>query len=208
MTGATGMRRLLAALALQAPRAAPSLLGTRLVCRRDGVEVAVRIVEVEAYTRHDPASHTFRGRTPRNATMFGPPGHLYVYRSHGIHLCANVVCGPEGDASALLVRGGQVTAGRGVAVQRRAGRDGDDWLAAGPGRLAQALGLQAGDDGVSLRGGGDVWLLPGSPGPQRVRTGPRVGVTQAPDVPWRFWLDGAAGVSRYRRSPRADPRPT
>ncbi len=189
---------------------APRLLGARLAVVRDGRTVAVRIVEVEAYDQDDPASHTFRGRTSRNAVMFGPPGHLYVYRSHGIHLCANIACEPAGRGAAVLVRGGVVTAGRSTAVDRRGGRDADAWLAAGPGRLTQALGVRATDDGAWLLGDGPVRLevaSPPSPWPGGViRRGPRVGVTQAPDRAWRFWLDGVVGVSSYRRSPRApDP---
>lgn len=210
MTVSSDRADLAAALAAPAPEAGRSLLGCLLVSHRAGVRVAVRIVEVEAYTRDDPASHTFHGPTARNATMFGPPGHLYVYVSHGIHRCANVVCGPDGEGSALLVRGGEVVAGRSVAVQRRGGRDGDDWLAAGPGRLAQALDLRVADDGVALvgegAGEGVVHLLPGPAPVEDVHRGPRVGVSRAADVPWRFWLAGARGVSRYRRSPRApDP---
>ncbi|WP_238445555.1 DNA-3-methyladenine glycosylase, partial [Salsipaludibacter albus] len=108
---------------------APRLLGMELSVAHDEAPVTVRIEEVEAYDRDDPASHTFRGPTARNRVMFGPPGHLYVYRSHGIHLCANVVCGPDGHGAAVLLRGGVVVAGRALAVARRAGRDGDGWLA-------------------------------------------------------------------------------
>lgn len=182
---------------------APALLGRRLVIDRDGQRVGVRIVEVEAYDQDDPASHTFGGRTARNAVMFGPPGHLYVYRSHGIHLCANVVCGPAGRGEAVLLRGAIVDEGREVAVTRRRGRDGDHWLAAGPGRLCQAVGMRAGDDSVDLLAGDDVRLEPGEWPTGPVVTGPRVGVTRAPDRPWRFWIEGSPGVSAYRRSPRA-----
>lgn len=193
---------------------APTVLGTRLAVSHDAHEVVVRIEEVEAYDQDDPASHAYGGPTGRNRVMFGPPGHLYVYRSHGIHLCANVVCGPEGHGAAVLLRGGTVVAGRETAVARRGGRDGDAWLAAGPGRLAQALGLRADDDSAWLLGEGRVRLLDRpepvaaseagwSTGPVQVVSGPRVGVTRAPDRPWRFWLRGAPGVSTYRRSPRA-----
>lgn len=186
-----------------ADEVAPRLLGMRLAVEHDGVAVAVRIEEVEAYDRDDPASHTFRGPTDRNRVMFGPAGHLYVYRSHGIHLCANVVCGADGHGAAVLLRGGTVVVGRDAAIRRRGGRDGDAWLAAGPGRLCQALGMLPEDDGRWLLGERSV-RLQGRPGPHgEVRVGPRVGVTQAAERSWRFWLAGAAGVSTYRRSPRA-----
>lgn len=194
------------ALAGPATEAAEALLGCTIVSDRDGTRVAVRLVEVEAYTPDDPASHTFRGRTPRNAAMFGAPGDLYVYRSHGIHLCANVVCGPVGHGAAVLLRGGVVVAGRETAVARRGGRDGDDWLAAGPGRLTQALGLRFDDDGRGLLGEGLVRLAGQGVPTGPVRRGPRVGVSSAADVARRFWLAGSPGVSAYRRSPWA-PRP-
>lgn len=194
-------------LAGPSAQVAPLLLGTHLTCERDGATVTVRVTEVEAYAEHDPASHTFRGPTTRNRIMFAEPGHAYVYRSHGIHACLNVVCGPAGTGAAVLVRGGEVVAGRDVATARRGGRGGDAWLAAGPGRLCQALGVTLDDDGAWLLGEGHLRLEPPpEPETRPVRRGPRVGVSQAADVHWRFWLEGAPGVSRYRRSPRA-PRP-
>lgn len=205
MTAGEGSTDLAAVLAGSAADAAAGLLGSHLTCDHDDRPVTVRIEEVEAYDEDDPASHTFGGPTPRNRVMFGPAGHLYVYRSHGIHLCANVVCGPPGHGAAVLVRGGTVVAGRPVAVARRSGRDGDRWLAAGPGRLCQALGIRADDDGAALLADGPVRLEPGRTVADAVVVGPRVGVSRAPDRAWRFWLDGARGVSTYRRSPRADP---
>lgn len=205
MTAGRGRTDLAELLAGSAADAAAGLLGCHLTCDHDDRRVTVRIEEVEAYDQDDPASHTFRGPTPRTRVMFGPAGHLYVYRSHGIHLCANVVCGPVGRGAAVLVRGGTVVTGREVAVERRSGRDGDGWLAAGPGRLCQALGIRPGDDGVALLGNGPVRLNGGMAVPEPVMVGPRVGVSRAADRAWRFWLDGARGVSTYRRSPRADP---
>jgi DNA-3-methyladenine glycosylase len=180
-------------------QAAPLLLGAVL---RLG-PVAVRLVEVEAYDGpHDPASHAYRGRTDRNAVMFGPPGHLYVYFSYGMHWAANVVCGPDGTASGVLLRAGEVVDGLDVARSRR-GRAGDRDLARGPGRLTQALGLSAEHKGSYLFDGGPVTLtLPDQPLPA-VSSGPRVGVSAAADRPWRFWETGSAYVSAYRRHPRA-----
>ena len=188
-------------LAAPADRVAPLLLGAVL---RHG-EVAVRITEVEAYTGlSDPASHAFRGRTPRTEVMFGPPGHLYLYFSYGMHWAANVVCGPDGTASACLLRSGQVVEGAELARGRRHGAPDRD-LARGPGRLTQALGLGPEHRGLDLFGGGPVRLEPGTAGAEEleVATGPRVGVSQAADVPWRFWVAGDRYVSAYKRSPRA-----
>lgn len=198
---------LAAVLAQPAPIAAPGLLGATLVHVVDGRRVEVLITEVEAYDQDDPASHTFRGPTPRTATMFGPPGHLYAYRSHGIHVCANVVCAPTGRGAAVLLRGGVVTAGRTHAIERRGGRAGDDWLAAGPGRLCAALGITLDDDGADLLGAAHPRLVQptGGAAPASIASGPRVGVTAAPDRPWRWWIERAPGVSAYRRSPRAAP---
>lgn len=171
---------------------APRLLGA--VLRHAGV--AVRLTEVEAYDGpHDPGSHAFRGRTTRNATMFGPPGRLYVYLSHGIHHCANLVTGPDGDPGAVLLRAGEVVDGIETARGRRPGSSDRD-LARGPGRLGSALGLTLADDGI-------VPVLEPPGAPATFRTGPRVGLTLAADRPWRFWIDGDRFVSAYRRSPRA-----
>ena len=182
---------------------APTLLGA--VLHHD--EVAVRITEVEAYGgAADPASHAYRGVTPRNAVMFGPAGHLYVYFSYGMHWAANVVCGPDGQASGALLRSGEVVAGLEIARRRR-GRVRDRDLARGPGRLAQALGLNAEHLGCPVFGPGPLRLEsarrePGRP-VEPIRTGPRVGVSAEADRPWRFWLADDAYVSDYKRSPRA-----
>jgi DNA-3-methyladenine glycosylase len=178
---------------------APLLLGAVL---RHG-EVAVEITEVEAYGgATDPASHSFRGRTERNAVMFGPPGHLYLYFSYGMHWAANVVCGPDGTAAGCLLRAGRVIEGADVAAARR-GRSSERDLARGPGRLTQALGLRREHYGTYLLDGGALRLEP-PPGPGPVvLTGPRVGVSAEADRPWRFWVAGSRYVSAYKRSPRA-----
>jgi DNA-3-methyladenine glycosylase len=178
---------------------APELLGAVL---RHG-EVAVRLTEVEAYDgASDPASHAFRGRTPRNEIMFGPPGHLYVYFSYGMHWAANIICGPDGIASGVLLRAGEVVAGLEVARSRR-GRASDRDLARGPGRLTQALGIGIEHKGACVLNGGPVRLEPRARAPESIRSGPRVGVSAEPDRPWRFWLAGSRYVSDYKRSPRA-----
>ena len=178
---------------------APSLLGGTIAYG----PVTVRITEVEAYEGvDDPASHAYRGRTERNAVMFGPSGHLYLYFSYGMHWAANIVCGPDGHASGALLRSGEVVEGIEVARSRR-GRSTDRDLARGPGRLTQALGLTGDLKGVDVLGDGPVRLTPPGQPPLRVSTGPRVGVSVEADRPWRFWLTGDPFVSDYRRSPRA-----
>lgn len=175
---------------------APDLLGCLLTVRG----VAVRLTEVEAYEgADDPASHAWRGPTRRNAVMFGPPGHLYCYQMHG-HLCVNVVCGPEGTASAVLLRAGEVVRGLDEARSRRPGVR-DAWLARGPGNLTRALGLTASDQGRGLEGG-DVTLTPGGTAPDAVRAGVRVNVSRAFDRPWRFTL-AHPSVSALTRHPNA-----
>jgi DNA-3-methyladenine glycosylase len=156
------------------------------------------IVETEAYRFDDPASHAFGGRTPRNATMFGPSGHLYVYRSYGIHWCANVVCGAEGVASAVLLRALQPTHGVDDMRMRR-GLDDARLLAAGPGRLTQALGLSGENDGDDL--GVPPYELTMPPQPPEVVASTRVGITRAIEQPWRYTLAGSTFVSRPRPRP-------
>lgn len=162
---------------------------------------SIVITEVEAYGgAQDPASHAYT-RTPRSEIMYGPPWRLYVYRSYGIHHCANVVTGPTEQAAAVLLRAGRVVAGLDVARDRRPGVP-DHRLASGPGNLARAAGIDLDDVGTDLLGDGPVRLgdreAPGS-----VSAGPRVGVTREADRPWRFWITGDLTVSAYRRSPRA-----
>ncbi len=181
--------------------AAVRLLGCTVEADTPDGTVAVRLVEVEAYRgADDPASHSFRGRTPRNAVMFGPPGHLYVYFVYGMHFCANVSCLPDGQAGAVLLRAGEVVSDPAVARGRRPTARRDHDLARGPARLASLLGLTRERNGVDVTDAGSpVRLRPGEPvAASRVRTGPRVGVATARDVPWRFWIDGSAAVSAYR----------
>ena len=181
---------------------APTLLGAVL---RHG-EVAVRLTEVEAYDgANDPASHAYRGRTARTAVMFGPPGHLYVYFSYGMHWAANVICGPDGTASGTLLRAGEVVEGVEVARSRR-GRSSDRDLARGPGRLTQALGITGEQKGAYLLAGGPLRLEPGE-AREAIETGPRVGVSLEADRPWRFWVAGSRFVSDYKRSRRASSPP-
>jgi DNA-3-methyladenine glycosylase len=180
---------------------APTLLGA--VLRANGV--AIRLTEVEAYEgESDPGSHAFRGRTPRTDVMFGPPGRAYVYFTYGMHWCMNVVCGPDGLASAVLLRAGEVVEGIELARERRA-RSTDRDLARGPARLTKAAAIDGSYGGADL-------LDPRSPvtltaadavDAKRIRTGPRVGVAGAgAPTPWRFWIDGEPTVSVYRPAVR------
>ncbi|WP_408898307.1 DNA-3-methyladenine glycosylase [Nocardioides sp. R1-1] len=189
-------------------RRARALLGRTIT----GHGVTVRITEVEAYGgSEDPASHAFT-RTPRSEIMYGPAYRLYVYRSYGIHLCANVVTGPTEIGAAVLLRAGEVVDGHELARFRRgeAPPKRDVNLARGPGNLAQALGITLDDLGTDLlaehppaeRHTG-VRLGPEPARWPRIASGPRVGVSKAADVPWRFWIEGDPTVSAYRRSPRA-----
>jgi DNA-3-methyladenine glycosylase len=164
-------------------------------------DVAVRLTEVEAYAgSDDPASHAYRGITPRTAVMFGPPGHLYVYFTYGMHWCANIVCGPDGTASAVLLRAGQVVRGLPTARSRRTTARKDAELARGPARLTAAMGIGKVHDGVDLcREGSGIRVTPGVPVPEdAVAYGPRVGLTKAVDTPWRMWVAGDPSVSTYK----------
>jgi DNA-3-methyladenine glycosylase len=192
-------------LARPASEVAPELLGWRLSHTTDAGTVTVELTEVEAYLgEDDPASHAYRGPTPRNLVMFGKAGHLYTYLSYGMHWCCNVVTGVDGHASAVLLRAGRVVEGADLARQRRGERTRDRSLARGPGCLGQALGLNREHNGVDLLESGTLRLRPGDPvDPARVASGHRVGVRLAHDVPWRFWVTGDPTVSAYKRSPRA-----
>ena len=182
-----------------ADQVAPRLLGAVI---RHG-PVAVRLTELEAYDgATDPASHAYRGRTARNAVMFGPPGHLYMYFTYGMHWAANISCGPEGVGSGVLMRAGEVVEGLDVARSRR-GRASDRDLARGPGRLTQALGLHPEHKGCDLLGGGPVTLEFPAGEAGMIMVGPRVGVSVEADRPWRFWIGDSRFVSDYKRSPRA-----
>jgi DNA-3-methyladenine glycosylase len=175
---------------------ARDLLGA--VVDRDGVRL--RLTEVEAYDgANDPASHAFRGPTARNAVMFGPPGHAYVYFTYGMHFCVNIVCGPPDIASAVLLRAGEVIDGAALAQSRRPKSSARD-LARGPARMTQALGIDRSLDGVDVtKTGSPIVVTAGElVAPERIRTGPRIGIAQAVDRPWRFWIDGDTSVSTYR----------
>ena len=181
---------------------APTLLGSILRCD----DVAVRLTEVEAYAgADDPGSHSHRGRTPRNSAMFGPPGHLYVYFTYGMHHCANVVCGAEGTPSAVLLRAGEVVEGIETARLRRPGAADRD-LARGPARLCKALAINLADYGNDLATGRVRLELGDTPDPGKVSRGPRVGLREAAEAPWRYWLTGEPTVSVYR--PAAPRRPS
>jgi DNA-3-methyladenine glycosylase len=177
---------------------APRLLGATL--RRAAPEgtVALRLTEVEAYDgANDAGSHAYRGPTPRNAVMFGPAGFLYCYFTYGMHVCCNVVTGPEGAASAVLLRAGEVIDGLELARARRPGAPDRD-LARGPARLCRALGIALTDNGTDLVSG-PITLELGAPhSGTELTTGPRVGLRGDPDRPWRFWLSGEQTVSAYR----------
>ncbi len=197
---------------------APDLLGVVIEHQTADGLVAVELTEVEAYAgRSDPASHAYRGRTARNAVMFGAPGHAYVYFTYGMHFCVNLVCHDHDIASAVLLRAGAVTEGEELARARRTRgtavipyRD----LARGPARLCQALDIDRSMDGTDV-------CVPGSPlrvrwpaanssartsPPRAIASGPRVGVSAAAEVPWRFWIEGEPTVSAYRAHvPRRRP---
>jgi DNA-3-methyladenine glycosylase len=196
-----------------AQQVGPALLGCVLEHATADSLVAVALSEVEAYGgAADPASHAYRGMTERNAVMFGPPGHAYVYFTYGMHFCVNVVCGPPGVAEAVLLRAGRVVAGEEFARRRRgfdlarAPRD----LARGPARLCQALAIDRSLDGVDLCApGAELRLRAGQTSTRaecntsaerqpRIDVGPRVGITKAADTPWRFWLAQDPTVSAYR----------
>ena len=188
---------------------AVDLLGATITSRSPQGEVTVRISEVEAYGgEDDPGSHAYRGRTPRNLSMFAEPGRLYVYRHLGLHHCLNVVAQPTGSAAAVLLRAGEVVEGRDLAHARRLAAgvvDNDRQLARGPARLAVCLGLDLDADGTDVTEPGGAVVIrrrgPGTAQPAH-RQGPRVGVSgaggSAAAHPWRFWLTGDPTVSAYR----------
>lgn len=184
------------------------LLGSVIESSGPGGTVSARLVEVEAYRgQADPASHSYRGRTARNEVMWGPAGHLYVYFVYGMHFCANVVAGEDGEAGAVLLRAAEVVSGAELARTRRKAARRDHELARGPARLTSALGIGPRDNGADLVDPASrIRLLTGDEvAPEAIRTGPRVGVAAAMETPWRFWIDGSAAVSPYRRGGRARP---
>ena len=193
---------------------APGLLG----CTISHAGVTIRLTEVEAYDgSNDPGSHAFRGPTPRTQVMFGQPGGLYVYFTYGMHWCANLVCGPVGVATAVLLRAGEVVDGLELAVARRPGVPARD-LARGPARLAKTLALGRDQNGIDTISADSAFVVrapisgppSGSPS-QVVLSGPRVGVSgrggDAAAYPWRFWLEGEATVSAYRPGTTRRPKP-
>lgn len=199
-------------LTVPAPDAAVALLGALLVREGPGCErVLARIVETEAYREDDLASHSHAGRTARTEPMFWRPGTSYVYRSYGVHWCLNIAVEPAGVGAAVLVRAAAVVDGVEHVAARRPTAVKTHDLLRGPGRLTLGLDVDAprhgrGDtiEGIAgLRLADDGWR----PGPETIRSGPRVGVRLSPDVPWRFHLQGVTEVSPYRRSPRAAPSP-
>ncbi|MGO4103275.1 DNA-3-methyladenine glycosylase [Leifsonia sp. YAF41] len=186
-----------------AVEAAPFLLGAVL----SHAGVSVRLTEVEAYLGGgvDPGSHAFRGQTARNSSMYGPSGHLYAYFTYGMHVCANVVCSPVGQASGLLLRAGDVVEGLELARERRPTSRSDRDLARGPARLSVALGIRLDENGADLFAEPFELTLPEHP--VAYQTGPRTGVSgdggAAEQFPWRFWMPGEPSVSPYKRHPRS-----
>ena len=169
---------------------APELIGATLLINDAGG----RIVEVEAYHHTDPAAHSFRGLTERNAVMFGPPGYAYVYRSYGIHWCLNFVCEPAGSASAVLIRAIEPTQGLAKMVRRRRGIDDDRLLCSGPGRLAQALGVTRLHNGLALdRLPFELYARQSTPD---IAAGVRIGITKAAELPWRYGEKGSRFLSK------------
>ncbi len=180
---------------------APDLLGRVLVrLLSDGTRLSARIVEVEAYGPGDPASHSYRGRTPRNGVMFGPPGHLYVYFTYGMHFCMNVVTEPDGQGSAVLLRAAEPLEGLGVMADRR-GTSERRRLCSGPARWTQAFGITREQDGADLVRGREVFLLESEPvARSSIATTTRVGVNVGIERPWRFFVVGSLFVSPGRPS--------
>jgi DNA-3-methyladenine glycosylase len=179
---------------------ARDLLGCWVVTDRPAGRVALRLTEVEAYSGDgmDPAAHSHRGPTPRAAIMFGPPGRLYVYFSYGVHWCANVVVGPEGRGQAVLLRAGEVVVGEDLARSRRPAARATRDLARGPARLTQALAIGPDDLDTDLLSPASTVRLHRGPAPAAISAGPRVGITQATHLPWRFWETDAPSVSVFR----------
>jgi DNA-3-methyladenine glycosylase len=170
-------------------KVAPDLIGSILLVNG----VGGRIAEVEAYHHTDPAAHSFRGQTPRNAVMFGPPGHAYVYRSYGIHWCLNFVCEPEGSASAVLIRAIEPLEGL-AKMRRRRGLADERSLCSGPGRLAQALGISRKHNGLALDR--PPFALIARDYEPEIVTGVRIGITKAVELPWRYGLAGSKFLSK------------
>ena len=193
----SGRRLTRAFYARPSTEAAPDLLGRLLVrLEPDGTRLVVRIVEAEAYEEGDPASHSFRGRTPRNEVMFGRPGHLYVYFTYGMHFCMNVVTRAPGWGSAVLLRAAEPIEGLDVMARRRRTRE-PRRLCSGPARLCEALGVGRSENGADLVRGSDLWLLEGDPPPPRsIARTTRVGIRVGTEHRWRFLIRDDPFVSR------------
>jgi DNA-3-methyladenine glycosylase len=188
-----------------ATEVAPELLGHVLVrLLPEGTRLSARLVEVEAYEPDDPGSHAFRGMTPRNEVMFGPPGHLYVYFTYGMHFCMNAVTRRAGEGSAVLLRAGEPLEGL-EEMRGRRGRDRPADLCSGPGRFTQALGIARPENGVDLVRGDVVWIERGTAPVGSVGNGIRVGVHDT-SRSWRYWLEGNAFVSKGRPGPPSPKR--
>jgi DNA-3-methyladenine glycosylase len=187
---------------------APELLGAHLTHITDDGPVTLRLTEVEAYLGDgtDPGSHAFRGKTPRNAVMFGPPGHVYAYVTYGMHTCANLVCSPEGRASAVLLRGAEVIVGEELAWRRRGSKAPHRDLARGPARLTVAAGIRLDENGSDAFEPPFAIEIPDTP-VTPFATGPRTGISGPGGdealYPWRFWIPGDPSVSPYKRHVRA-----
>jgi DNA-3-methyladenine glycosylase len=197
--GGVGVRLERAFFARDASVVAPALVG--MLLGRPGDGLWARVVEVEAYTQDDPACHAYGRRTVRNAPLWGPPGHAYVYRSYGVHWCFNVSTGTDGVAQGILIRAAHPLRGLDLMRARRAGAP-DRELLRGPAKLAAAYGLTGAHSGRDLCADGPIAFHDDGGRPEVV-AGPRVGVSVAADVPWRFHVAGSRWVSAYRRSPRA-----
>jgi DNA-3-methyladenine glycosylase len=211
--GAAGRRPLPRSFFAREPtEVARDLIGSVLVTGSGRDRITIRLTETEAYHgEQDPASHAYRGRTTRTAVMFGPPGFLYVYFVYGMHWCANIVTGVDGEASAVLLRAGEVAGGLEIARDRRRSSRGtvprDVDLARGPARLAATLGLTGTDSGADLcRPGAPFRVHPGAGAVVQVQTGPRVGVAAAGDIPWRYFDAASPTVSAYRAGGRRRTR--
>jgi DNA-3-methyladenine glycosylase len=175
-------------------KVAPELIGATLIYRGAGGI----IVEVEAYHQDEPAAHSFGGRTPRNAVMFGPPGYAYVYRSYGIHWCLNFVCEPEGSAGAVLIRALEPMEGL-ARMRRRRGVEEERLLCSGPGRLCEALGVTGADNGRPLEP--PAFELRARSRKPEIAIGPRIGISKAVELPWRYGLEGSPFLSKpFRRA--------
>jgi len=181
---------------------APELIGAVLLFNG----VGGRLVEIEAYDQSEPAAHSFGGPTPRNAVMFGPAGYAYVYRSYGIHWCLNFVCEPKGSAGAVLIRAIEPTTGL-ATMRRRRGIADERLLCSGPGRLCEALGITHRENGVSLAA--PPFEIFAAAGDTEVVTGPRIGITKAVDLPWRYGEKGSRFLSKpFAAEATASPRST